>query len=490
MATTSFSSLANDLTTNDQDGTDFASKDVFERNLATSTTQLVSINATGTNSGDDTSDMPNQTLVNASQQSAGTISSDGRYVMFESLATDLVPNFVQQNGGAPYGYDLYLRDTVAGTTTLLSHDISADANGGNGISAAATMTPDGSYVVFQSTSSNLVAHDTNDGINQTDVFISTVVPTAAFTVTGVSPSSGPAKGGTKVIIMGEDFTGATDVDFGQSPAAQFKVVSSTEIMATSPAGMNAGVVDVTVTTASGTSAVNRPADEFSYAPEVTKLSTASGPLAGGTTVTITGTNLLQAEKVFFGSVAGKIIKDTATKIVVKSPLSTSAGPVNVTVTSAGGTSASLEFTYVAAPTVTSISPTSGPTGGGTPLTITGMNFTGATAVDFGKTKVTNFTVSADGTQITVTTPKGKTGTVFVTVVTAGGTSAIVAGDKFTYTAAGGKVTPTGNAKMSSPSSAVISASPAAAPSLGAASNGGPANDAALWALLLDDSGKA
>ena len=55
--------------------------------------------------------MPNQTLVNASQQSTGTISSDGQYVVFESLATDLVPNFVQQNGGRTYGTDLYLRDT-------------------------------------------------------------------------------------------------------------------------------------------------------------------------------------------------------------------------------------------------------------------------------------------------------------------------------------------------------------------------------------------
>ena len=199
--------MASDLTTN----ADLASKNVFERNLATSTTQLVSIAATGTNSGNNTSDMPNQTLVNASQQSTGTISSDGQYVVFESLATDLVPNFVQQNGGASYGYDIYLRDTIAGTTTLLSHDVSADANGGNGISGTATMTPDGSYVAFQSTSSNLVALDTN---GQTDVFVATT--NAAVTKDSLGVYSGgywyiDVNGTTQVVGVPSSWASATPI---------------------------------------------------------------------------------------------------------------------------------------------------------------------------------------------------------------------------------------------------------------------------------------
>ncbi len=348
-----FSSLANDLTTNDHDGTDFASKDVFERNLATSTTQLVSINATGTNSGNDTSDMPNQTLVNASQQSTGTISSDGRYVIFESLATDLVPNFVQQNGGAPYGYDIYLRDTVAGTTTLLSHDISAAASGGNGISAAATMTPDGSYVAFQSTSSNLVARDTNGGINQTNVFVATIIPAGpTVTVTGVSPASGLATGGTTVKITGSGFTGATLVDFGSTKATKFKVNSATLITATSPKGV-VGVVDITVTTPSGAS-LTTPADQFTYvaAPIITAaISPNSGPATGGTPVTINGANLGTAATatVKFGKVAATIISDNGATIVVDSPAG-KAGSVYVTVKTAVGTSktsAEDKFTYVA-----------------------------------------------------------------------------------------------------------------------------------------------
>jgi len=163
-----FSSLANDLVSNDNDGTDYSSKDVFERNLLTNTTQLISVNTSGTNSGNDTSDMPNQTFVNSVQQSSGVVSSDGRYVIFMSLATDLVPGFVKLNDPT-YGFDLYLRDTVAGTTTLISHQLGTSTTGGDQISGTAGMTPDGGTIAFQSTAGNLVANDTN---NQTDVFVS------------------------------------------------------------------------------------------------------------------------------------------------------------------------------------------------------------------------------------------------------------------------------------------------------------------------------
>jgi hypothetical protein len=86
------------------------------------------------------------------------------------------------------------------------------------------------------------------------------------------------------------------------------------------------------------------------------------------------------------------------------------------------------------PTVTGVSPTSGPTAGGTSVTITGTGFTGATAVKFGTTSAPTFTVNS-ATQITATAPAG-TGTVDVTVTTPGGTSAVNApADRFTYTSA-------------------------------------------------------
>ena len=83
--------------------------------------------------------------------------------------------------------------------------------------------------------------------------------------------------------------------------------------------------------------------------------------------------------------------------------------------------------------VTGDSPNSGTASGGTTVTISGFGFTGATAVNFGTTAATSFTVNANGTQITAIDPAGS-GTVNVTVTTSLGTSATSSGDQFTYLA--------------------------------------------------------
>ena len=75
----------------------------------------------------------------------------------------------------------------------------------------------------------------------------------------------------------------------------------------------------------------------------------------------------------------------------------------------------------AVPAVTTLSPTSGPVAGGTSVTITGTGFTGATAVKFGSTAATSFTVNS-ATAITAKAPAGTGGMVKVTVTTPYGTS--------------------------------------------------------------------
>ena len=87
---------------------------------------------------------------------------------------------------------------------------------------------------------------------------------------------------------------------------------------------------------------------------------------------------------------------------------------------------------VPVPTVTSLAPTTAGTAGGGSVTITGTNFTGATAVKFGTTAAT-FTV-VNTTTITATIPAGSAGVVDVTVTAPGGTSAVSTADQFTYTA--------------------------------------------------------
>ncbi|WP_372784504.1 IPT/TIG domain-containing protein [Phenylobacterium sp.] len=87
---------------------------------------------------------------------------------------------------------------------------------------------------------------------------------------------------------------------------------------------------------------------------------------------------------------------------------------------------------MAAPVVSSIAPTSGPTGGGTIVTITGTGFTGAIAVGFGSADATNIAVASD-TQVIAVTPAGSS-VANVTVVTAGGRSAINPAALFSFSA--------------------------------------------------------
>ena len=167
-------------------------------------------------------------------------------------------------------------------------------------------------------------------------------------------------------------------------------------------------------------------------PTVSGVSPVAGPLGGGTTVTITGTNLANATLVKFDANAATIIGDSATQIVVTDPAG-GAGAVDVTVTTAGGTSNTSpadQFNYVSAPTISGISPVAGPLGGGTTVTIIGTNLANATTVNFGNNAATIIGDSA--TQIIATDPAGGAGAVDVTVTTAGGTSTTSPADQFTY----------------------------------------------------------
>ena len=175
---------------------------------------------------------------------------------------------------------------------------------------------------------------------------------------------------------------------------------------------------------------------FVPAPRVTGLSTSSGPSSGNTTVTITGTGFSATTSVDFGTLAAaSYTVNGDTSITAVSPMM-AAGTVHVIVSSAGGPSASSaadQFTFVAPPVVTGLSPSSGPLTQATTVTITGANLTGATTVSFGDTPC-GFVVN-DDTMITAYAPLGEAvDTVEVRVTTIGGTSALTSADVFAYTA--------------------------------------------------------
>ncbi|TMU92950.1 IPT/TIG domain-containing protein [Streptomyces sp. DASNCL29] len=237
-------------------------------------------------------------------------------------------------------------------------------------------------------------------------------------ISSVSPAAGSPGGGTPVTLTGSNFTQATAVRFGPNYALSYTVVSATQITAVAPAG--SGTVQITVTTPAGTS--NGVAFGYAAAPTLTAISPASGPTAGGTTVTLTGTNLLGATAVRFGAVnATSFTVVSATQITAVAPAGS--GTVQVTVTGPGGTSNGVSYAYVAvaAPVLTSVSPTQGPVGGGNTVTLSGSGLTGVTAVTFGSTPALSFTV-VSATQITAVAPPGAAGPVQITVTGPGGIS--------------------------------------------------------------------
>jgi titin len=96
-------------------------------------------------------------------------------------------------------------------------------------------------------------------------FATSSIASAGPSVTGLNPTSGPITGGTSVDVAGTNFTGATAVDFGNTPATSFTVNSATDITAVAPPSAATGTVHVTVTSPSGTSQTS-PADQYTYNP--------------------------------------------------------------------------------------------------------------------------------------------------------------------------------------------------------------------------------
>ncbi len=203
---------------------------------------------------------------------------------------------------------------------------------------------------------------------------------------------------------------------------------------TLPAGNGTKTVYVEVENEAGT--VSAPAStSIQLVPAlITSISPTSGPVVGGTTVTINGSGFTGATKVVFGTVAAtSFTVVSSTKITAVSPAQ-AAATHNIYVTVPGGTSPAVpadDFTYAPVPAITSISPTSGPVAGGTTVTINGSGFTGATKVVFGTVAATSFTV-VSSTKITAVSPAQAAATHNIYVTTPGGTNPAVAADDFTY----------------------------------------------------------
>ena len=154
-------------------------------------------------------------------------------------------------------------------------------------------------------------------------------------------ATGPTAGNTLVEITGTDFTDATAVYFGSTPAEYFYQAATptgatAALDAASPAGA-VGNVDIRVATPVGESALT-PNDHFLYnlAPTVNAISPAGGPPAGGTAVTIRGSNLNGATAVKFGNGSASSLKVISNTEITATSSAGTLGPVAVTVTTPNG----------------------------------------------------------------------------------------------------------------------------------------------------------
>ncbi|OBT43752.1 hypothetical protein VE00_05624 [Pseudogymnoascus sp. WSF 3629] len=246
-------------------------------------------------------------------------------------------------------------------------------------------------------------------------------------ITSLSPTHGPASGGTIVVIKGRHLQNATGVTFGNTtiPASSFMIVSHHKIIAVAPAapqGTGATTVNVSVTNPIGTSNfLQYTYDARPPTPIITGLSPATGPV--GTPVKITGSNFNDVKNVTFNGIAAVFTVQSPTEIDAVAPPQGTIGIVPVVVTTSAGSSPGFNYTYttiVGPPAPTSVFPTTGVTTGGDIVTIIGTGLTGTTSVVFGTTPA-NITAVSD-TQVTAITPIHDAGTVPIKITTPGGTN--------------------------------------------------------------------
>jgi len=250
------------------------------------------------------------------------------------------------------------------------------------------------------------------------------------TISTISPATGGS--GTTVSLTGTNMSNGYNVRFGNTVATNMNVVSSTLVTCTVPTiPTGASTYKVSYRTTNGGLSNLK---DFAYtvsggAPTLSAVSPSSGTTSGGTAVTLTGTNLTGCSAVSFGGTAATgIVVDSSTQVRCTSPAK-SAGEYSVIATTSNGVSNGVNFTFSApVPTLSQISPTTGPTVGGTPCTLTGTGLMGCTAISFGGTAATAIVVDGP-TQVRCSSPAKSAGTYSVTATTAGGTSGSV---NYTY----------------------------------------------------------
>jgi len=267
-------------------------------------------------------------------------------------------------------------------------------------------------------------------------------------LTSIAPNSGSIAGGYTVTLTGQYFRCGTQcpggpvVLFGSTPATNVIFNNNTTLTVTVP-GEAAGTVSVTEINPDGLSTLLANGFTFVAPPSISQVSPAVASTQGGTLITIAGANFVSGATVSFGQNTTTNVNfvNSATLTATAPPSTNNAeGSVTVTVTNPSGQSANLPrgLQYDLPPSVTSITPNTGPAAGGYTVTLTGQYFRcgtqcpGGPTVLFGSAPATNV-IFNNNTTLTVTVPAATAATVNVTEINTDGLSTVLA-NGFTFTA--------------------------------------------------------
>lgn len=351
--------------------------------VSTAGAQFVAVMDTATNTVTTTIPVPTPRVV--------VVSPDGTVAYVTNLGSDTVSvigiaaNAVLgtiPTGDGPLGVAvtpdstrLYVTNSIANTVSAISLQATPSAGPvaggttviirGHNLSGATAVHFGTHLATILANTSTAVTVSSPPGYGMVPVTVTTPGGTGSFgsftyrpvpVLTGITVTSspyggeggaqGPTGGGGTAVITGLNLAGAAAVHFGPGTAT---IVSGTDTSLTVniPAVPGPGPVAVTVVTPGGTS--NGLAFTYLDPPTLTDAGPNEGPTSGGNQVTLQGTNLATAQSVTFDGVLASfsVISDNA--IVATAPPHPVAGPVNIAVTTVGGSTSSGLYTYVENP---------------------------------------------------------------------------------------------------------------------------------------------
>ncbi len=279
----------------------------------------------------------------------------------------------------------------------------------NGV-ATATLTNSSAGVATVTATVNNVTKTVQ--ITFSDVPVVTPPPSTAPSITAVNPTTGPPAGGTTITITGTNFRTPVRVVFDAGPAGvkeafvNQNAVTPTQITAVTPkidlVSTQTQVASITVIVDAGNPSEARVtrANAFTYVttnltPVIRTISPTSGPIDGGTQVTIIGDAFEQPAQVFFGAAQAQVVSINFNQITVMSPTArdtnpaatgTVTGPVEVkvlNVNSGKSATSPIAFRYVPKMQITTVAPLAGTSLGGTDVTINGTGFNEPVSVFIG-----------------------------------------------------------------------------------------------------------